>query len=141
MTVLLLPLGLLIVVLILGVAKARHAFDMLRWASDTPDRVMRRLLAVSIVPGVLAPVVMIARGVDPSVSFVVGLLAFIATLVASAGALGVEGALIEPGSEADVRALSGRAAKSTPAGRAIAIAIGLGLAAAAGALGSWSGAL
>lgn len=133
----LLPATLFGLVLFVGYLKTRRAIRFLRWVADTPDRTMRRLAALSLAPAVAVAICLMARGLPPPPSLAAAGLFYLGTFIAVAGVLGVEGALVEPGSEAAVRVAIGAAPKSSRSGRAISIAIGLILAAGAGAILWW----
>ena len=119
---------------IVAVLKARRAVAVVRWVAATPDRTMRRLLGASLVPGLAVAIALIASGLPPPPAFAAAAIVTLGVLVAAAGVLGVEGALVEPGSVAEARVARGDPPPSTPAGRAIAIAIGAALTAGASAL-------
>jgi hypothetical protein len=133
----LLPATLFGLVLFVGYLKTRGAIRVLRWVADTPDRTMRRLATASLAPAVAVAIYLMARGLPPPPSLAAAGLFYLGTFVALAGVLGVEGALVEPGSEAAARVAMGAVPKSTRSGRAISMTIGLILAAGAGAILWW----
>jgi hypothetical protein len=132
------PIALFAVVLLVGYIKTRRTIRAVRWVMDTPDRLLRRLLGVSLLPAIAVALGLILRGVAPPASLAVGALLMFGVLVASAGVLGIEGALVEPGSEAILRVARGAPPKSSAAGRAIAVAIGFALALGSSALVWWA---
>jgi hypothetical protein len=137
MLLFLLPATLFGLVLFVGYLKTRRAIRVLRWVADTPDHTMRRLAAVSLAPALAVSIYLIARGLPPPPSLAAAGIFYLGTFIAVAGVLGVEGALVEPGSEAAARVAVGAPPKSTRLGRAVALTIGLVLAAGAGMIVWW----
>ena len=117
-----------------GFIKTRRALRVFRWVADTPDRQLRRLLVVSIVPGLAAAIGLVVNGLPPPPALASGAILTLGVLVATAGVLGIEGSLVEPGSEAEARVALGHPPKTSAAGRAVAIAVGAALTWGAGAL-------
>lgn len=138
MSVLVVPVLFFCAVLVAGFVKTRRAVVVFRWVADHPDRLLRRLLGAAIVPGLAAAVWLSVRGLPPPIAVAIGGLLTLGVLVTAAGLLGVEGGLVEPGSEAAVRVSLGQPPKTSTAGRVVAVSVGSALAAGAGALCWWA---
>ena len=124
--------------LVVAYIKTRSALPVFRWVVDTPDRTLRRLLGTSLVPGLISTVWLSVRGLPPPIALAIGGLLAIGVFIGAAGALGVEGALLEPGSEAVCRVAQRLPPTTSTLGRAVALAIGAALAGSASALCWWT---
>jgi hypothetical protein len=82
-----------------------------------------------VIPAVGVAIWLSIRGLYVPAAVALSLLFGLGILVASAGVLGMEGALVEPGSEALVRAAKRTPPKTSRFGRAVAILVGCALAA------------
>ncbi|MDB4927656.1 MAG: hypothetical protein JWM10_140 [Myxococcaceae bacterium] len=131
----LLPIFLFAAVLLFVAAlRIQHATRVFLWVAATPDRTLRPLLGASCVSGVVAATALVARGLPPPAAFAAGAILTLGVLVAAAGVLGIEGSLVESGSEAAERVALGQPPKSSTPGRVIAILIGAALTGGASAL-------
>lgn len=132
------PLLFFAAVLVVGAVKVRGAVHVFRGIASQPDRTLRRLLVSALLPALVASVWLSVRGLPPPISVAIGGLLMLGVFVASAGILGVEGGLVEHGSEAAARVARGRPPPSSPRGRVVALGLGLALASGASALGWWA---
>ena len=133
----LLRLGLFALV-VHGVVEACNAWRVWRWASDTPDRVVRRLIVVCAWLAVALAAVLVFRGLPPPASLPIAGLAFIGAIFFGAGAFRVERALVETSFEAGMRARAGERPRSSAASRALALALGAAILTSAAALAMWA---
>ncbi|HVH47259.1 MAG TPA: hypothetical protein VM925_33210 [Labilithrix sp.] len=125
-------------VVLAGYVKTRRAVRIFRSVADSPDRMLRRLLGASMVPGLVAAIWLSVHGLPPPIGVAIGALLMMGVLIASSGVLGVEGGLVEPGSEAAVRVALGQPPKTSALGRVIALTLGLELTGGATVLSWWA---
>lgn len=129
-------LGALLVATVLRLASARAVF---RWVWDPADPSLRGALILGALSAVSVACRLSWTGLSPPAALILGLVLGFGVLVACAGILGIEGALLETGSAGIARRLAGTPPPTSATGRAVAVLLGTAVVGAAVALLTWLG--